>query len=611
MLNYILSKRKGRFLVLGIIFTITGFVLEFNQNKMSKYLFYLSIFFLGFYATKDAMVDTIEKKSPNVDLLMILAALGSVVINYESEGATLLLIFAGAEILEDCVSQRSSNAITELMQQVPNEAKLLLENGMTKTVETEMLKIGDVIVVSKGDQIPIDGYVNKDVLVNESSLTGESIPINKKKGEEVFAGTINEGDAFNIEVSKEKKDTIFSNIVKMVENAQKNPSKRQSFINKIESKYVITILIVVPLFIAGLYYLREYTFNEAFYRGMVLLTVASPCALVASATPATLSAISNGAKNGILFKDGKTLEMLKDINYLATDKTGTLTYGEFEVIDYDIPEDILKKVVYIEQNSNHPIAKSIVKRFNDLDLSKVENENIEEITGSGLKMGDIIIGKKSNFINFKDPKNILTNKTFENTISIVAKKDTIVGYIELSDNIRNGTKKTIENFKNSNIQVEMLTGDNEGVASKIAKQLNLESFKFNCFPEDKLKFLENKQKEGQMVAMIGDGINDAPALANADIGIAMGSGSSIAMESSDLVIVKNDFNKIFHGYLLSNKLNRLIKQNIIFSIGVIVLLIILNLTGKLDLPLGVVFHEGSTILVILNGLRMLNFKKQV
>lgn len=611
MLNYILSKRKGRFLVLGIIFTITGFVLEFNQNKMSKYLFYLSIFFLGFYATKDAMVDTIEKKSPNVDLLMILAALGSVVINYESEGATLLLIFAGAEILEDYVSQRSSNAITELMQQVPNEAKLLLENGMTKTVETEMLKIGDVIVVSKGDQIPIDGYVNKDVLVNESSLTGESIPINKKKGEEVFAGTINEGDAFNIEVSKEKKDTIFSNIVKMVENAQKNPSKRQSFINKIESKYVITILIVVPLFIAGLYYLREYTFNEAFYRGMVLLTVASPCALVASATPATLSAISNGAKNGILFKDGKTLEMLKDINYLATDKTGTLTYGEFEVIDYDIPEDILKKVVYIEQNSNHPIAKSIVKRFNDLDLSKVENENIEEITGSGLKMGDIIIGKKSNFINFKDPKNILTNKTFENTISIVAKKDTIVGYIELSDNIRNGTKKTIENFKNSNIQVEMLTGDNEGVASKIAKQLNLESFKFNCFPEDKLKFLENKQKEGQMVAMIGDGINDAPALANADIGIAMGSGSSIAMESSDLVIVKNDFNKIFHGYLLSNKLNRLIKQNIIFSIGVIVLLIILNLTGKLDLPLGVVFHEGSTILVILNGLRMLNFKKQV
>ena len=611
MLNYILSKRKGRFLVLGIIFTITGFVLEFNQNKMSKYLFYLSIFFLGFYATKDAMVDTIEKKSPNVDLLMILAALGSVVINYESEGATLLLIFAGAEILEDYVSQRSSNAITELMQQVPNEAKLLLENGMTKTVETEMLKIGDVIVVSKGDQIPIDGYVNKDVLVNESSLTGESIPINKKKGEEVFAGTINEGDAFNIEVSKEKKDTIFSNIVKMVENAQKNPSKRQSFINKIESKYVITILIVVPLFIAGLYYLREYTFNEAFYRGMVLLTVASPCALVASATPATLSAISNGAKNGILFKDGKTLEMLKDINYLATDKTGTLTYGEFEVIDYDIPEDILKKVVYIEQNSNHPIAKSIVKRFNDLDLSKVENENIEEITGSGLKMGDIIIGKKSNFINFKDPKNILTNKTFENTISIVAKKDTIVGYIELSDNIRNGTKKTIENFKNSNIQVEMLTGDNEGVASKIAKQLNLESFKFNCFPEDQLKFLENKQKEGQMVAMIGDGINDAPALANADIGIAMGSGSSIAMESSDLVIVKNDFNKIFHGYLLSNKLNRLIKQNIIFSIGVIVLLIILNLTGKLDLPLGVVFHEGSTILVILNGLRMLNFKKQV
>lgn len=608
MLEYIIKQRQGRYLVYGIIFIIIGFVLSYYGIELSRYAFYLSIYFLGYYATINAVVDTIENRKFNVDLLMILAALGAVVINYESEGAMLLLIFAGAEVLEDVVSQKSSNAISELMKQVPDEAKLLQTDGSTITVKTEELKIGDVVLVSKGDQIPIDGYSDRDIVVNEASLTGESEPVTKESGEEVFAGTINEGDSFRLEVSKEKKDTVFSNIIRMVEEAQSKPSNRERFINRLESKYVTVVLIAVPVFIAVLYFLRSYSFNEAFYRGMVLLTVASPCALVASATPATLSAISNSAKNGILFKDAQALELMKDLKYLATDKTGTLTYGEFEVVDYEIPEDILKKVVYIENNSNHPIAKSIVKKFSDVDLSDVEDSNIEEIAGAGLKMGDIIIGKPGIFKDYKDPNGYLSMGESVHTKSIVAEGNTIVGCILLVDTIRESAKEAINNFKKEDVLVEMLTGDNEAVATKVAEKLGLEHYRYNCYPEDKMKFIEEKQAQNHIVAMIGDGINDAPALANADIGIGMGDGSSIAMESSDMVVVKNNLNKIYFTYGLSKKLSKIVKQNIFFSVSVIITLIIVNILGILDLPSGVVFHEGSTILVILNGLRLLYYK---
>lgn len=608
MLEYIIKQRQGRYLVYGIIFIIIGFVLSYYGIELSRYAFYLSIYFLGYYATINAVVDTIENRKFNVDLLMILAALGAVVINYESEGAMLLLIFAGAEVLEDVVSQKSSNAISELMKQVPEEAKLLQTDGSTITVKTEKLKIGDIVLVSKGDQIPIDGYSDRDIVVNEASLTGESEPVTKESGEEVFAGTINEGDSFRLEVSKEKKDTVFSNIIRMVEEAQSKPSNRERFINRLESKYVTVVLIAVPIFIAVLYFLRSYSFNEAFYRGMVLLTVASPCALVASATPATLSAISNSAKNGILFKDAQALELMKDLKYLATDKTGTLTYGEFEVVDYEIPEDILKKVVYIENNSNHPIAKSIVKKFSDVDLSDVEDSNIEEIAGAGLKMGDIIIGKPGIFKDYKDPNGYLSMGESVHTKSIVAEGNTIVGCILLVDTIRESAKEAINNFKKEDVLVEMLTGDNEAVATKVAEKLGLEHYRYNCYPEDKMKFIEEKQAQNHIVAMIGDGINDAPALANADIGIGMGDGSSIAMESSDMVVVKNNLNKIYFTYGLSKKLSKIVKQNIFFSVSVIITLIIVNILGILDLPSGVVFHEGSTILVILNGLRLLYYK---
>ena len=603
MLNYLMKNRQGQFLVIGSLFIILGFVLSGMYSQIS---FYLAIIFLGFFAAKDAVVDTIKSKSPNVDLLMILAAIGAVIIHYESEGALLLFIFAAAETLEDYASNKSTRAISELMSQVPSTAQLLKDDGEVVEVPTDDLVVGDIVVVSKGEQIPIDGYVDRVTMVNEAALTGESVPVQKSTGDEVFAGTINEGNVIHLEVNKLSKDTVFSNIIRMVEEAQNRPSKISKFIDRIESKYVIAVLVAVPIFIFILYTFSGFSFEEAFYRGMVFLTVASPCALIASATPATLSAISNGARNGVLFKGGAAMEALSTMDVLYSDKTGTLTYGEFEVVEYEADEDVIKEVVYMEQQSSHPIAQAIVNNFKDIDLDDVDQTvPVEEIAGSGLKKGNIRVGKPSDFDQFEDIHGYRSKTTAANTTVFASKDDKIVAYFSLADQIREESKEAVAGFQKEGMHVALLTGDNAYVAKEVAAQVGIEDYTAACLPEDKIRFVRKSQEKGHIVGMIGDGINDAPALANADIGIAMGSGSSVAMESSDVVIVRNNLARLFYSYKLSQKLNKIIVGNVTFSIAVIVTLITLNLFGLLNLPMAVVFHEGSTILVILNGLRLL------
>lgn len=607
MLNYLFKTRAGQFLMTGIFFTVMGFV---TIDFVSQIAFYIAIFFLGYFAAQDAIVETVKSKSPNVDLLMILAALGAVVINYESEGAMLLLIFAGAEFLEAFASDKSTNAIKELMAQVPTVAQVLKPNGDVVEVGTSELVIGDIVIVSKGAQVPIDGISDRKTQINEASLTGESLPAEKESGDAVFAGTLNEGDVFHLTVNKTSDQTVFSNIIRMVEEAQNRPSHIAKFIDRFEKKYVTGVLITVPIFIAILYYMNGFTFEEAFYRGMVLLTVASPCALVASATPATLSAISNGAKNGVLVKGGAAMEALATMDVLYSDKTGTMTFGDFRVVDYEAATDVIKEVVFMEQQSSHPIAKAIVSKFSDLSLDAIDSrEPIEEIAGLGLKKGSYRVGKPSAFTQFNDPNQYHEKSAGDHTTILVAKENQIVGYFSMSDQVRHEAVDAVKGFQEEGVEVILLTGDNEAVAKKVAKEVNITHYKAACTPEDKINAVMASQEKEQVVGMIGDGINDAPALANANIGIAMGSGTSVAMESAEVVIVKNDLMKLLYSYKLSQRLNRIIKQNIIFAVGVIIMLVALNVLGLLDLPTGVVFHEGSTILVILNGLRLIREPK--
>ncbi len=610
MSRYFRKNRPAQFLLIGFLLTVIGFIFQFFDSEYSRIIFYFAIFFLGFYATKEAVNETFTSKRPNVDLLMILAALGAVLINYESEGAMLLLIFAGAEVLEDYVNDKSTASITELMGQVPDTAELIINDHETKMVQTHQLQIGDRVLVAKGSNIPIDGILDRTAMINEAALTGESIPVTKEQGEEIFAGTVNVGNAFQLTVNKTSDQTVFSNIVRMVEEAQTRPSKVARFIDTFESKYVIGVLIAVPVFIFLLMAFANYSFQEAFYRGMVLLTVASPCALVASATPATLSAISNGATNGVLIKGGATLEALADTSVLFSDKTGTLTFGSFDVVDYVIEESTLPHVIYMEQHSNHPIAKAIIQKFKDVSPYKQTEDEVLEIPGKGMKMGHLTIGKPSAFDDYDDPNNYRQKIMAHLTTIFVGRNQEIVGYFALEDQIRPQAIEAVIQFKKAGVNVVMLTGDNEQVARLVSEQTNIDHYYAGLLPEDKINHIFEAQKANEegIIAMIGDGINDSPALANSDIGIAMGSGSSIAMESADIVMVENNLQKLYYTFELSSKLNKIIRQNIIFAVGVIIVLIILNLLGWLDLPTGVIFHEGSTILVILNGLRLLGTK---
>lgn len=607
MWTFIRNQREGRFLLLGVACTALAFLLLAFHSPLSVWAFYAAILFCGYHAAKDAIVDTVYERQVNVDLLMVLSALGACLIGYESEGAMLLIIFATAEILEDYATNKSSQAITELMDQVPDRAHRLLPSGQSEEVATEDLRVGDWVLVQKGERLPIDGWADRTVEVNESSLTGESLPVSRSEGEEVFAGTINEGNAFKLKVSKSSSETIFSNIIRMVDQAQSRPSKVARTIDAFESKYVTGVLIAVPLFILALY-LLGYGFTAAFYRGMVLLTVASPCALVASATPASLAAISNGAKQGILCKGGAAMESLANLETLFVDKTGTLTYGDFQVVDYHMDSETLAQVVAMEQSSSHPIAQAITGHFKDLDLSQVDqSQPVEEESGAGLRQGDLLVGKPSMFNDYADPDHLLPLAQVGQTTIFVGRNHRVLGMIALADRVRPQAQQAVADFQNSGVTVQLLTGDNDGVAQKVAQATGIDQIWSQCLPEDKIRQVTLAQDQGQVVGMIGDGINDAPALANADLGIAMGSGASIAMESGDIVIVKNDLGKLYHSYQLSHRLNRIIKENVAFAVGVIVILVLLNLLGWLDLPAGVVFHEGSTILVILNGLRLLKY----
>ncbi|MGX7092249.1 heavy metal translocating P-type ATPase [Hutsoniella sourekii] len=609
MFKFLLQRRQGRFLLLGVITLVIAFMLQWNGSPYANYFFYLAMFFLGYYATKNAILETIQNHQLNVDLLMVLAAVGACLIDYASEGAILLLIFAGAELLEDYASGRSSRAIEELMAQVPETADLILANGETQEVAVEDLKPGDQVLVAKGAQVPIDGYTDRLAVINEAALTGESVPVNKEAGQEVFAGTINQGNAIQVKVSKASSETIFSNIIRMVEQAQGRPSRISRFIDRIENRYVMAVLVVVPIFIAILYYGQGLDFQEAFYRGMVFLTVASPCALVASSTPSTLSAISNGARNGVLFKGGAAMEALSTMDVLYSDKTGTLTEGVFEVVHYQADQRIIEEVVYMEQQSSHPIAEAIVDHFKGISLADIDtSQEVQEIAGSGLQKGAIRLGKPADFeTGYQDPQGFLNQLEAGLTTVVVAEGDTLVGFFQLADQIRTQAKAAVQDFIADQVDVVLITGDHPSVAAKVASQVGIDHYQASMKPADKIQVVQEGQGQGHVVGMIGDGINDAPALAQADIGIAMGSGSSVAMESADLVIVQNDLSKLFHSFELSKHLNTIIKQNVIFAVGVIIALIIMNLFGLLPLPLAVVCHEGSTILVILNGLRLLAY----
>nr|WP_245831064.1 heavy metal translocating P-type ATPase [Sediminibacillus massiliensis] len=598
---------------------LAAWSLEGRLNETMFVLFHLAAFIIGGYAKgKEGITATIEERKLNVEMLMILAAAGSALIGYWTEGAVLIFIFALSGALETYTLNKSQKEISSLMDLQP-ETALKITGGREVVVPVDRLHIGDLVKIKAGERVPADGtIVEGKTNIDESTITGESLPVPKQVDAEVFAGTVNQNGAILIAVTKKSGETLFQKIIDLVHTAQSEKSPSQLFIEKFEGSYVNVVLAIVASMMIFPPLLLGWPWQETVYRAMILLVVASPCALVASIMPATLSAISNSARKGVLFKGGIHLENLSQVKAVAFDKTGTLTNGTPVVTDVHLRDQneedtILSAIQAIEKQSNHPLAKAIVHYTEKQDIAMKEALNVNEISGKGItahvdgrlwKVGKDFLPEPAQEY---ERWNTISNKLAEEgkTIVTILDEQGVAGLIGLKDTIRQETKQAIASLKKQGICTVMLTGDNEITAKAIAGEAGIDHYVANCMPDQKVKEMKQLKQRFGSVGMVGDGINDAPALAAADIGVAMGGGTDVALETADVVLMKNDLPRIAKAMDLSKRMNKVVKQNIVFSIAVILLLITGNFTQFLDLPLGVIGHEGSTILVILNGLRLL------
>lgn len=618
--SFLKEHQQLVFAIVGGVFLVTGILLQnFELQSVAIGAFLASYVIGGYYKAKEGFTDLVVERSLNVELLMILAAVGAAIIGYWAEGAILIFIFSLSGALETYTFQKSHREISALMELQP-EVATVIRGGEEKVVAVTALQIGDHVLVKPGERIPTDGTIIKgQSTIDEATITGEAMPVLKKIDDPVFSGTVNLNGVLTVTVTKTSDETLFQKIIQLVQTAKEEKSPSQQFIERFEGTYVKGVLIVVGIMMFAPHYLLGWSWTETFYRAMVLLVVASPCALVASIMPATLSAISTGARNGILFKGGVHLESLGSIKAIALDKTGTLTKGKPEVTDILIKEGASKEhfiqsVASIESYSTHPLAEAIVSFAKNNGVTQLaQPDELEDVTGWGIKAilhgSTYKIGKRS-FIGddacdlfFKEEAEKLSESG--KTLVYVANEEGLYGVIALKDTVRDVAIEAIRRFHEAGIYSIMITGDHNKTAQAIAKETNIDEYIANCLPETKVEEVKVLKEKYGSVAMVGDGINDAPALAVSNVGIAMGTGTDVAIETADIVLIKNDLSKIAKAIELSKRMNKIIKQNIIFSITIIVLLICGNFLQQVSLPLGVIGHEGSTILVILNGLRLL------
>lgn len=609
-----------------VILYVVGLVLYFIAllsplpESLSNLLMLSAMVVAGYQVIFEGIGETItesirlKKFWPNVHILMTLAAIGAVFLGDYDEGALLILIFSGAHFLEEYAEGRSKREITALLKMNPTKARLRQENGEYAMVEVETLKIGDQLKVLPGDQVPTDGVILEgSSTLNESSINGESMPQEKTVGAEVYGSTINGQGTFTMTVTKVASDTIFAKILTLVNQSQSRLSPTATKIKQIEPLYVKTVIAIVPLFILSGIVIFQWGWYPSFYRGMVLMISASPCALAASAIPASLSGISNLAKRGVLFKGGSYLANLADVQAVAFDKTGTLTQGNPSVTDvYFIDErkasDWTKIIVSMENSANHPLAKAMLRHFDQVSPIALDVQND---IGKGLKTiyegKEYKIGKQDFFANIASELLVQTERLTKQGKNVVffGENDHVLGYLAMMDLPQPTALSVIDYLNTQGIQTVMITGDATLTGQAVGDLLGISQVKGNVLPEQKSTIITELQQQYGKTVMLGDGINDAPALVQADIGFAMGDGTDVAIDVADAVIMKNDLTRFQYAHQVSKKLDRIVWQNMIFSMLIVALLVVFNFFGKIEIGLGVFVHEGSTLVVILNGLRLL------
>lgn len=613
-----ITNKPIGFYLLGVAAFIGG--LFITQPLARAGLLIAAAVSAGYHVIAEGVIETIQdsKKqhrfAPNIHILMALAAVGAIAIGSYEEAAMLILIFAGADFLEDYVENKSRKEITALLAMAPLEARRYGHDGEFEVVPVAALKIGDRLQILNGAQVPTDGVIIAGTAsLDESAISGESIPREKQVGDEVFGGTLNGQSTFDMRVTKASDETVFAKIIQMVQTAQATPTKMASVIQRFEPLYVKVVLAALPLvFLAGPL-LLHWSWMTSVYRTIVFLVAVSPCALAASAVPATLAGISNLARHGVLFKGGRYLANLTQLKAIAFDKTGTLTKGTPTVTDSEFAADVdqaavMAVVTAMEKQSNHPLANAIVTHYpaTDVVIDTVHNEIGKGLTAD-YQGHTYTVGKPQRFTHapalFRQRAMALGQQG--KTVIFVAVDQTVVGLIALMDEAKSSAKAAIAYLKHHDIQPVMITGDAKQTGEAVAADLGIKQVVTNVLPDQKVAVVKQLQETMRPIAMVGDGVNDAPALANAEVGIAMGSGTDVAIDVADVVLIKNDLSRLAFAHQVSTKMNRIVVENLVFSMAVVLLLVTLNVLQLTNIAWGVFLHEGSTLMVILNGLRLL------
>ncbi|MEZ5387362.1 MAG: heavy metal translocating P-type ATPase [Prosthecobacter sp.] len=590
-------------------------------------LFAISLIAGGWDAAKDAW-ENIREGRLDVHFLMLAVAVGAVAIGAWEEGALLLFLFSTSGALEHFVLYRTHREINALTKAAPKIAHVLLPDGSTEDREVQSLHIGETILVKPDELFAIDGTVISGLTAaDESTLTGEAMPITKETGAAIFGGTLNLWGMVHVRVDKPATQSALAKIITLIQTAQHMRAPSQRFTDRFGTRYtILTLSIVTVMFFVwwlgfGIPPLENVEGSKSsFYRAMTLLVVMSPCALVLSIPSAILAAIAWGARHGVLFRGGAAIEKLAEVDVIAMDKTGTLTEGELKVTRIESfpagrESDVLRIAVSLEANSNHPIARAITRHGKSQGIEAEKLAEFHSIAGQGLR------GRTEAGLSYVGRRELVKDSALGDALSSVPDAplgfsevwvlhEQIVGRVLLKDEVRPGSRAVLEKLEADGVRTVMLTGDRRAAASEVARQLGLSEVRAGLHPEDKVAAIREFTQQGRKVAMVGDGVNDAPSLAAAYVSVAMGArGSDAALEQSDVVLMQDKIEKLLSARLISQQARRIIQQNIVISLGSVIVMAVASLFGIVPLTLGVLTHEGSTVVVCLNSLRLL-FQKE-
>lgn len=600
------TKNKDIYrMLLGAFLGVLGIIIK-TPKYLSMILILLAYIIL-LYRTLTTAIKQLRNKTINENFLVTISTIGAYLLGETHEGLMVIFLYEIGKMLESKAVNKSRNSVAELMN-IKEETSNLKDNNKIKVVPTTEIKVGDIIVVKEGERVPLDGIVVKgETMLDTSALTGESLPVSVSTGDNVLSGSINKGGILEIKVSSIYKDSTVNKILELVENATERKTKVETIVSKYSSKYTIGVIIIAILTALFLPLFTNMTYTDSIYKGLTILVISCPCAIAISIPLSYFSGIGAASKEGILIKGSNYLDSIKDIKEIVFDKTGTITTGEFYISKINIhdkkytEDQIMEIFAGGESLSNHPIAKSVLKNYTK-EINHEDIKDYKEVSGKGIEF------------TYKKDKVRIGNAKFcknkeENSNIYLMINNSIVADLEIKDEIKKDVVNTMQELKNMNINIHMFTGDTKEKATEIAQQVGIYNINYSMLPSDKYTYLEEiikKKTEKSIVSFVGDGINDAPVLKLSDLGISMGSlGTDSAIEASDVVIMNDNLEKIVTAINISKKTNKIIKENLIFALGVKLLVLVLTLIGISTMLEAVFADVGVTVLCILNTLRLL------